>query len=128
MKNTRSVKILIIDDEPGILRMLSFALSRKGYISETAENGTDGVEKFLSDTYHLVLTDMKMPDMTGEQVLHKLRKIFGNTVPIVGMSGTPWLLEGQSFDAVLEKPCSIKHLIAVVEDLLPISAKRSIRS
>ena len=119
MKKTATGKILIIDDEPGILRMLAFALSRKGYMSDTAQTGPEGIQKFLSHTYDLVLTDIKMPGMTGDAVLHELKKIKDNTVPVVGMSGTPWLLHDHLFDDVLEKPCSIKKVFEVIENLLP---------
>ncbi|MFO7911460.1 MAG: response regulator [Desulfotignum sp.] len=118
MKNTATGKVLIIDDEPGILRMLAFALSRKGYMSDTAQTGAEGIQKFLSNTYDLVLTDIKMPGMSGDEVLHQLRKT-NNAIPVVGMSGTPWLLDDHLFDAVLEKPCSMKKVYTVIEKFLP---------
>jgi DNA-binding response OmpR family regulator len=119
MENIDLTKILIIDDEPGILKMLSFALTRNGYFPETAQSGAEGIRKFLTDTFHLVMTDIKMPDMTGNQVIHELKRIKGNRVPVIGMSGTPWLLDSNLFDAVLEKPCSIKEVLEVVQKLLP---------
>ncbi len=119
MKNDTTGKVLIIDDEPGILRMLAFALSRKGYMSDTAQTGAEGIQKFLSNTYDLVLTDIKMPGMSGDEVLHQLRKTKNNAVPVVGISGTPWLLDAHLFDAVLEKPCSMKKVYAVIEKFLP---------
>ncbi|MCF8092790.1 MAG: hypothetical protein K9K63_17690 [Desulfotignum sp.] len=98
MQNTDSVKILIIDDEPAILRMLSIALSKKGYVTDTAEN--------------------------GGQVSRQLKKIKGKTIPIVGMSGTPWLLDHDLFDAVLPKPYPLEELFAVISSMAPVPVPR----
>jgi hypothetical protein len=45
MQNTDPVKILIIDDEPAIVRMLSIAFTKKGYVTDIAENGRQGIKK-----------------------------------------------------------------------------------
>jgi CheY-like chemotaxis protein len=120
MKLSHAVKVLIIDDEPSILRMLSIALSRKGYVIDTALNGTQGIEKIIANDYDLILTDILMPDISGSQVSRELRKIKGNVTPIVGMSGTPWLLDRDLFDDVLPKPCSLKELFDVIGKVAPV--------
>jgi DNA-binding response OmpR family regulator len=58
-----------------------------------------------------------MPDVSGRQVSRELKKIKGNTIPVVGMSGTPWLLDHDLFDAVLPKPYSLKKLFAVISSM-----------
>ncbi|MCF8092824.1 MAG: response regulator [Desulfotignum sp.] len=120
MQNTASVKILIIDDEPAISRMLSIALSKKGYVIDTAENGRQGIEKIRCNHYDLILTDILMPDVSGRQVARELKKIKEKTIPIVGMSGTPWLLDNGLFDAVLPKPYSLKELFELVCSMAPV--------
>jgi DNA-binding response OmpR family regulator len=120
MNISAPVKVLIIDDEPAILRMLSIALSRKGYVTDTAQNGTEGIQKIASNHYDLILTDILMPDVSGRQVSRELRKIKGTVTPIVGMSGTPWLLDTDLFDDVLAKPCSMKELYEVIGNVAPV--------
>jgi len=109
--------MLIIDDEKAILKLLSKILTKHGYEVDTAENGQDGINKFLSNSYHIVLTDIKMPGLSGEQVLTEIKRISSDAIFVVGMSGTPWLLNRESFDAVLEKPIESKDLLSLLGKL-----------
>jgi DNA-binding response OmpR family regulator len=77
-------------------------------------------KKSSSNHYDLILTDILMPDVSGSQVSRELRKIKGNVTPIVGMSGTPWLLDRDLFDDVLAKPCSLKELYEVIGNVAPV--------
>jgi len=58
-------KLLIIDDEEGIRKVLSLSLASDGYEVSTASGGEEGVEKFKHELPQLVLTDIKMPGMDG---------------------------------------------------------------
>ncbi|WP_299979209.1 response regulator [Desulfobacula sp.] len=93
--NTASVlnPILIIDDELPILNLLSKSLTRNGYTVDTAESGEKGIKKIASNNYSLILTDMKMPGLSGEQVLQYSKQIQNKLTPVVGMSGTAILGE-----------------------------------
>ena len=110
--------ILIIDDELPILNLLSKCLTRNGYTVDAVESGEKGIKKIESNNYSLILTDMKMPGLSGEQVLQYLRYMKNNLTPVVGMSGTPWLLEQSSFNAVLAKPFSMKELLKVARQFI----------
>ena len=110
--------ILIIDDELPILNLLSKILTRNGYTVDTAESGEKGIKKIESNNYSLILTDMKMPGMSGGQVLQFSKKIRKNLTPVVGMSGTPWLLDKIDFDYVLAKPFSMKDLLKVTHQFI----------
>ncbi len=68
-----SGKILVIDDEKAIRWSLGEALKNQGYEVEDAENGTDGVNKFMEDPADLVILDLKLPDKSGIEVLKTLR-------------------------------------------------------
>jgi DNA-binding response OmpR family regulator len=117
-KRMEGIKVLVIDDEPAISRMLSMALSKKGYQVDTADNGETGVKKLQSDEYHLVITDMLMDKMSGEKVLEKVRELKGDDIPVIAMSGTPWLMDGHQFDAVLPKPSSLKTIFEIVQKVI----------
>lgn len=110
--------ILIIDDELPILNLLSLSLTRNGYTVDTAENGEKGIKKIESNNYSLIFTDLKMPGMSGEQVLQYSKKVRKNLTPVVGMSGTPWLLDQSDFDFVLAKPFFMKDLLTITRQLI----------
>ena len=110
--------ILIIDDELSILNLLSKSLTRNGYTVDTVENGEKGIKKIKANNYSLIFTDIKMPGLSGTQVLQHLRHVQNNLTPVVGMSGTPWLLDQSDFDAVLAKPFSLKELLKVTRQFI----------
>jgi len=116
--NDKNIYILVIDDEAPILKMLKLQLTRMGFNVDTAENGKEGIEKINSNTYDLILTDIKMPDISGDQILQYVKIKKGSTLPVVGMSGTPWLLDQNDFNAVLSKPCSMKETLAVINQIM----------
>lgn len=113
----KGIRVLVIDDETAISKMIARFLSIKGYQVDTADSGEKGVEKLQTDKYHLVITDMVMGKMTGDQVLENVRNLKGN-IPVIAMSGTPWLMDGHQFDGVLPKPSSLKTLVDIVHECL----------
>ncbi len=110
--------VLIIDDEPAVLKLISRILTMDDFKVSTASCGESGIKLFESDSFDLVLTDMKMPGLSGVSVLEHIRSKMNGTVPIIGMSGTPWLLNHQNFNGILEKPFSRKSLIETIKNCL----------
>jgi CheY-like chemotaxis protein len=119
MNNCYTHKVLVIDDEKAILKVLTKILSRVGYTVDATDNGTDAIKKVTISHYDFVITDIKMPEISGEEILHEIKSIKGDNLPVIGMSGTPWLLDENSFDAVINKPFSIEELFEVVEKIAP---------
>jgi len=77
-------KILIIEDEPDIREAIAEALSEEGYTVTTAENGEVGLAAALEQRPDLILLDIKMPVMTGQEMLTKLRQdVWGKTAKVV---------------------------------------------
>ena len=109
--------ILVIDDEKGIVRVIQEALTRFGHNVEIAFNGIEGIQKFNDGSYDMVITDLRMPRLDGKGVVQHIRNSQRNSVPILGISGTPWHLEKSDFDAILSKPFSIQPLIDTVKNL-----------
>ncbi len=112
------IRVLVIDDETAILSMLDRVLSQKGYQVDTAESGEKGLKKLQSNDYDLVITDMVMGKLSGEDVLQEIRQLKGDTVPVIAMSGTPWLMNKHLFDAFLPKPYSLNVLLEMVQNFL----------
>ena len=69
MTSRESIKILLVDDDPSILEILSDLIVIFGYEPETARSGEEAIEKLKQDFFHIVLTDMMMPGMSGMDLL-----------------------------------------------------------
>lgn len=70
----RETKILVVEDEPSIQHMYKMKLELAGFEVETADNGKQGLEAAEKFKPTLILLDLKMPEMTGEEMLEKLRE------------------------------------------------------
>ena len=113
--------ILVIDDEKGILQLLHEALTKYGHKVETADDGLEGIRKFDDGYFDIVITDVRMPVIDGNGVAAHIRKSKNQCIPVIGISGTPWLLEADNFDMVLSKPFSLKQLLKSIRSLLSVS-------
>jgi len=131
-------KLLIIDDEEGIRKLLALSLESDGYEVSTAANGEEGIEIFKSESPAVVLTDIKMPGIDGIEVLKQVKELSPETevIMITGHGDMDLAIEALKLEAsdFLNKPIkdealsvalrraeeriSIKHrLKAYTEDL-----------
>jgi two-component system NtrC family sensor kinase len=76
-------KLLLIDDEPDILRVLSMSLKADGYEVVSAQNGAEGIAAFEKEKPDIVITDIKMPGMDGIEVLKKVKDLNADTEVII---------------------------------------------
>ena len=109
--------ILVIEDEKGILALIKMVLTYVGHRVETAQDGKEGIRKFDSGCFDVVITDYLMPELNGEGVLQHIRRSHHRRIPVIGMSGTPWLLQDTGFDVVLTKPFPLNSLVDSVKTL-----------
>lgn len=110
-------QILVIDDEKSILNIVQQVLSKYGYKVEIAADGKEGIQKFNEGLFDLVITDILMPGIDGNGVVQHIRNSDRQYTPIIGFSGTPWLLKDSEFDIVFTKPFPLKDLVDAVQDL-----------
>ena len=75
-------KILIVEDEPQLARLLQLELQFEKFEATIAHNGLDGFNQFQSELFDLVLLDVNMPEMDGFEVLEKIRQT-GSTTPVI---------------------------------------------
>ena len=115
--------ILVIDDEKGILQLMHEALTMYGHKVETADDGLEGIRKFDDGYFDIVITDVRMPVIDGNGVAAHIRKSEKQCIPVIGISGTPWLLEADNFDMVLSKPFPLKQLLSSIRSLLSVSPR-----
>ncbi len=117
-------KILVIEDEPAIRRVLTKILSEENttYMVDEAEDGLVGVEKIKEEEYDLVLCDIKMPKMDGMEVLEAIQKIKPE-IPVVMISGHGDLdtavnaMRIGAFDYI-SKPPDLNRLLNTVRNAL----------
>ena len=117
-----SVKILVIDDEARMRKLVKDFLAAKGFIVLEAENGEEGIEIFTSDkNIKLILLDVMMPKMDGFETLQVIREY--SNVPVIMLTARSEErdeLEGYKLgvDEYITKPFSPKILVARVEAVL----------
>ena len=119
-----SAKIMVVDDNPNVLRVVGYALEDAGYEVVTAETGAEALEKIPAEHPNLVVLDIMLPDMTGLQIAHQLRsKVETAKIPIVMLTGKdqiPDKIRGlqAGADAYIVKPVKASTVVARVVEVL----------
>jgi len=114
--------ILVIEDKESMRKMVAQTLMEEGYTVETAADGPEGIEKAKGKPFDLVITDMKMPDMDGLDVVSSIRNINNETAVIVMTAyGTietaVSAMKRGAFD-FLAKPFDSEHMLVLVDKAL----------
>ncbi len=114
--------ILIVEDEPAMLSGLKDNLEFEGYQVDTAVEGDSGLDKILNNHYHLVLLDVMLPNLSGFDILKKVRQE-GIKTPIILLTA-----KGEEMDKVLglefgaddyiTKPFGLRELLARIKAVL----------
>jgi EAL domain-containing protein (putative c-di-GMP-specific phosphodiesterase class I) len=116
---TLSARILVADDEPQILRMVTRILTSAGFDVIPASNGREAARLLSQQTFDAVLTDVSMPEMTGVELLRAARAT-DLDVPILLMTGAPDV--ETATEAVRQGACDY-----ISKPFLPIALERSVR-
>jgi two-component system OmpR family response regulator len=122
------MKILIVEDEPDLLRSLAQALREEGYAVDTADDGEDGLFKAESYDYDAIVLDVMLPKLDGWEILRRLRKI--KKTPVLMLTA-----RDQSRDRVkgldtgaddyVVKPFDLPELFARLRALIRRSANKT---
>jgi DNA-binding response OmpR family regulator len=118
----RKYRVLLVDDEPSARAMIAEILTRSGYSVDTAKDGADAWNALHVSSYDLLITDNRMPRVTGMELIQKLRSenirlrviMASGTVPVEELIRQPQM----RLDAILAKPFAIAELLAVVRKVL----------
>src|SRR2546430_1709387 len=81
-------KILVVDDESAILRLLREALTQWGYQVTSASSAAEALQALRGDMFDAVITDIRMPDMNGLELLKEIKR-HDESVEVVVMTGYP---------------------------------------
>lgn len=116
-------QILLVEDEPTLLRVLEMVLTEAGYDVTTCSDGDEALRKFAAspDAWQVVVSDVTMPRLSGDRLALALREIRPR-LPVILMTGntmlvTPRRLLALGVAAVLEKPCAIEDLLGTIESV-----------
>jgi DNA-binding response OmpR family regulator len=131
--------ILAVDDEPKILEVVTSYMESRGFTVFPAPNGKTALEIFDRENIALVLLDLMLPDISGEEICAKIRK--QSRIPVIMLTAKieeESMLHGLGLgaDDYIRKPFSLKELGARVDvalrrasdDLVPLVTKNSFRS
>jgi two-component system KDP operon response regulator KdpE len=114
-------KILVIDDDSGLLTLMRLGLEREGFMVFTAESGKEGLRQAYENRPDVIILDITMPDMDGWATCQRLRSMCDT--PIIMLSANTRqsdILKGLSLgaDDYLTKPCSFDELKARIRTVL----------
>ena len=120
--NERSLRVLVVDDEPSISQLLAMALRYDGWQVEVAANGTEAVSRASEFEPDVMVLDIMLPDFDGMQVLSRLRS-GGDLVPVLFLTALGSVddrVKGLTAggDDYMVKPFSIEELIARLRALV----------
>lgn len=115
-------RILVIEDESTLSRLLSYNLAQEGYEVEVRENGGEGLQEALAGGYDLIMLDIMLPGMNGFEVLTKLRQQ-GHRTPVImltSLNAEADVVQGLKLgaDDYMSKPFGVAELLARVSAVL----------
>jgi response regulator RpfG family c-di-GMP phosphodiesterase len=124
-------RVLVVDDERAVLDALRRMLQNQGDQWEITylDHAADAWAKLIEETYDAVLTDINMPNMTGLELLRKIRETEGTKdIPVVMLTGlSDYGLREQALDLgaidLIEKPADARHIVARLKSMLRIKSR-----
>lgn len=121
-RGSSRVRILLVEDKDSLRQMLSTAIKKAGYQVDEAADGKAAAEKIRKQPYHLIITDLRLPTLSGLEIL-KLQKEIDETIPVLLMTAYGTIEEAVeamkqgAFDFV-PKPVDISHLFLLIDRAL----------
>ncbi|MCS7462563.1 response regulator transcription factor [Paenibacillus doosanensis] len=115
-------KILVIEDEPTLARLLSYNLSQDGYETKVIDHGSEGLQTALQQQFDLIILDIMLPGLNGFEILSKLRQK-GNKTPVIiltARNAEEEVVQGLKYgaDDYITKPFGVAELLARVSAVL----------
>lgn len=121
--------ILVVEDDPDVLRIIDLALSGAGYEVVTASGGADALRSAASRQFDLILTDLAMPEVSGVDVIRALKNAPGrHRIPIVAVTAH-WTAKisvsaaSAGCDGFIAKPFSKEELLYEVQKHLKAGSR-----
>jgi signal transduction histidine kinase len=118
----RSLRILVVDDQPIICELMAELLRTDGHVVDTASSGGTALVKLRQTQFDLCIADLAMPGMSGDQLADMIKELSPAT-PVILLTGFGDLLEGtdkytESIDLVLSKPATLTDLRRAISSVM----------
>ncbi|MEM2968007.1 MAG: response regulator [Candidatus Bathyarchaeia archaeon] len=119
---SEAARILVIDDDENIRKVLKTILEDEGYIVDTAETAKESIEKSEKSFYNVALIDVRLPDMEGIELLPKLRDTKPKMRKVI-VTGYPTLQNAiaavnKGADAYIVKPFEVDKILETIREQL----------
>lgn len=114
-------KIMLVDDEMHVLRILKMSLKKQGYDIVTYSNGQDALNALQHETPDVLITDIQMPRMTGEELCKQIQQQYPDREYLIFVLTSRTEIEHREWSAkinnlkFLEKPVSMRNLMSELE-------------
>jgi len=115
-------RILIVEDDTNIRQTLSTILQQQGYVTDTAKNGQEAIQKTKTKFFNVALLDIKLPDMEGTKLLTTIHETLPKMTKIM-ITGYPSLENAvealnRGADAYIIKPVKPEQLLTLIKEKL----------
>jgi DNA-binding NtrC family response regulator len=114
-----AINVLLVDDEAVFAGNMSRLLAKRGYAVAAAHSGGEAIDRLRSQSFDVVVLDLKMPDMDGIATLQEIKRLGLDveTLMLTGHGSIDTALEAIQMGAYdyLTKPCEIGELVAKIE-------------
>ena len=115
-------RILVVDDDESVRKVLATILEEKGYLVDTAENGKEAIKKSKTKIYNLALLDIRLLDMKGTELLTAMKETTPKMIKII-MTGYPSLQNAietvnKGADAYVLKPLNMNDALRTIMEHL----------
>lgn len=117
----RRGRVLVVDDDPDIRAMVALLLELEGFVVDVAANGLQALHKVRQAAPAVVILDLSMPVMGGEEFLYAWRAgVQTRGVPVIAVTATSKALRAEDLgvEALLPKPFDLDRLVELVQDLV----------
>ena len=112
-------RILVVDDDSRLLSLITETLGSIGYTAEDAKSAKEALSKLAKSKFHLIISDIKMPEMDGLSLLEKISENYPG-LPVIFITGLPQTdtIRAANPEGILSKPFRISNLEDMIEQAL----------
>ena len=105
--------ILVVDDDKSIIELLNLVLPIHGHSVISRSSSKEAIEAFMAEPFGMVLSDINMPEMDGNELVRFIKATSSQNLPVVAITGNVEMAS-PLFDQVISKPIYTKELIEAI--------------
>ncbi|HVO66114.1 MAG TPA: response regulator [Syntrophales bacterium] len=112
------MRLLVVDDDPNVVNILSFSMKESGYEVDEANDGTEAIDLLQHNSYDIAIIDAIMPKMKGAEVCKFIKTHYPN-IYVIGISGYPdslKKLKNEGADICFTKPFNIDQIKRAIKN------------